>query len=280
MKCYIYKIVNKITNQVYVGQTTNLQRRLENHLSALRNNNHVNPKLQSSWNKYGEENFEITSQIYDLTKEELNKKEIEEIQKENSYENGFNLTLGGDGGNTRGNLSFEDFCFIYFGIQEYEGLTNRVADYLGIDSSTVSAIKRKAAYTWYIPMAEALLDEDKIKYFELFEKELDLANNPPKIKKANMSEKDVIDFLCVVSVYGRGAEAAMTRYLDISKGLKDHIVKGEYRNYAEKFLSLTDSEVFERAVPIFEDNNLQQYCKQRIKKNNDVIRPNFSWIAH
>ena len=280
MKCYIYKIINKITNQVYVGQTTNLQRRLENHLSALRNNSHVNPKLQSSWNKYGEENFEITSQIYELTREELNKKEIEEIKKENSYENGFNLTLGGDGGNTRGKLSFEDFCFIFFGIQEYDGLTNRIADYLGIDSSTISAIKRKTAYTWYIPMAEALPDKEKIRYFELFEKELDLKNKPPRPKKANMSEKDVIDFLCVVSAYGRGAEAAMTRYLNISKGLKDHIVKGEYKKYAEKFLTLTDSEIFERAIPLFENNDLQQYCKQRIKKNNNIIRPNFSWIAH
>lgn len=43
MKCYIYKIINLITNEKYVGQTTNYNRRKENHLSALHNNRHPNP---------------------------------------------------------------------------------------------------------------------------------------------------------------------------------------------------------------------------------------------
>lgn len=35
MNCYIYQIINQVTNEKYVGQTTNFSRRQQNHLSAL-----------------------------------------------------------------------------------------------------------------------------------------------------------------------------------------------------------------------------------------------------
>lgn len=94
MKCYIYKIVNQVTNEKYVGQTTNFSCRKQVHLFALRNNKHINPKLQNAWNKYGEENFYWEHKNYDLTKEELDDLEIEIIKSENSYINGYNLTKG------------------------------------------------------------------------------------------------------------------------------------------------------------------------------------------
>ena len=270
MKCYIYKIVNKITNEKYVGQTTNFSRRIENHLSKLRNNNHINPKLQASWNKYGEENFIIEKQQFDLTKEELNEKEKEEIIKEDSFNNGFNLTLGGDGGNTRGKLTFEDFCFIYFGNLKYDGLTFRTAKIKNIDSSTVSSIKRGQAYLWYKNRADLLSEEEKQKWIIKFEQELNLFKNPPKQKPKNLTNDQVVDFLCVVSTYGRGAEAAMTRFLKRSKGLKHHIVKGEYKEAKEKFLKLSDKEIEEKATIIFNENNLQQFCTQTIKKQEKI----------
>lgn len=58
MKCYIYKIINNVTEEKYVGQTTNFSRRIKDHKEALRGNRHKNPKLQASWNKYGEENLQ------------------------------------------------------------------------------------------------------------------------------------------------------------------------------------------------------------------------------
>lgn len=275
MKCYIYKIINKVTNEKYVGQTTNFSRRIEDHLSKLRNNKHINPKLQASWNKYGEENFEITKQVFNLTKEELDQKEKEEILKEDSFNNGFNLTLGGDGGNTRGKLSFEDFCFIYFGNSKYKGLTGRTAREKDIDSSTVSAIANGKSYIWFKNRADLLSKEEKEKWIELFEEKLDLINTPPRKKSSNLTTDQVVDFLCIVCVYGRGAEAAMTRFLERSKGLKHHIVKGEYKEAVKKFLLLSDDQIDQRATKIFEENNLQQFCKQKIikrdKLNKDFI---------
>ena len=107
----------------------------------------------------------------------------------------------------------------------------------------------------------------------MFVKELDIKNVPPKPNKNKLSEEQIIQFLSVVSVYGRGAEAAMTRYLQISKGLKNHLVKGEYKKEVESFNQLTDEAIEEIAVNLFEKEKLQQFCIQKIKKNNTIIKP-------
>lgn len=53
----IYKITNLVNNKFYIGSSTNLKLRKINHFSRLKNNNHANKHLQSSYNKYGKENF-------------------------------------------------------------------------------------------------------------------------------------------------------------------------------------------------------------------------------
>lgn len=55
--CGIYKIVNKVTGQCYVGQSQRVKKRLKEHFRLLRWNKHTNPHLQNSYNKYGAEAF-------------------------------------------------------------------------------------------------------------------------------------------------------------------------------------------------------------------------------
>ena len=59
MTCGIYKITNKITGKSYIGASENVEKRWSRHKSDLRKNNHHNPPLQKSWDKYGENNFEL-----------------------------------------------------------------------------------------------------------------------------------------------------------------------------------------------------------------------------
>jgi len=89
---------------------------------------------------------------------------------------------------------------------------------------------------------------------------MDIQNNPPKVQKSKLSFENIILFLSVVSVYGRGAEAAITRYLNISKGLKNHIVRGEYADEYAVFKTMPLDEIEKIAVDCFEKENLQQYC--------------------
>ena len=273
MKCYIYKIINNVTGEKYVGQTTNFSRRISDHKQQLNAGIHKNPKLQASWNKYGAENFIITKEQFDLTKEQLNQKEIEEIQKEDSFNNGFNLTVGGDGGNTRGKLTFEQFCFAYFGNKKYKWMCARTGKYLGVDGSIISSITREQSYRWFLEKALHLSPQEQESYIKDFELKLDVFNHPPKPIKTKLTQEQIVQFLSVISVYGRGAEAAMTRYLEISKGLKNHLVKGAYEKEVQYFLSLSNDKIEQIAVNLFNSENLQQYCTQKINKNTNIKKP-------
>ena len=46
----IYIIENKVTNEIYVGQTINFKSRIRNHFDMLHNHNHSNKRLQSAFN--------------------------------------------------------------------------------------------------------------------------------------------------------------------------------------------------------------------------------------
>ena len=64
MNCGIYKIINLITNDFYLGQSINLEQRKRQHWSKLKRNIHTNKHLQNSWNKHGEENFKFEILVY------------------------------------------------------------------------------------------------------------------------------------------------------------------------------------------------------------------------
>lgn len=53
----IYKIENIINHKVYIGQSSNIESRWNQHIHDLTKNIHRNSHLQNSWNKYGENNF-------------------------------------------------------------------------------------------------------------------------------------------------------------------------------------------------------------------------------
>lgn len=93
---YIYKITNKINNKVYIGQTiTTVEHRWKGHLQAWKGNRHCQA-LYDAFDKYGIDNF-IVETIEKCDIEELDDREKYWIQYYDSYNNGYNLTVGGDG---------------------------------------------------------------------------------------------------------------------------------------------------------------------------------------
>ncbi len=58
-KSGVYCIINKINNKIYIGSSINIQERIYNHKTHLNKNIHCNKYLQSSYNKYGKDNFEF-----------------------------------------------------------------------------------------------------------------------------------------------------------------------------------------------------------------------------
>lgn len=91
----IYCITNKINNKKYVGKTlSSIEERFEQHIADRTHYNHR--PLYMAMNKYGVENFSITLlEENDYTK--LSEREQYWIKILDTYHNGYNATLGGDG---------------------------------------------------------------------------------------------------------------------------------------------------------------------------------------
>ena len=272
MKGYIYFIINNLTQERYVGKTIELEKRKSRHYGALRKNKHINNKLQSAWNKYGEDNFSFDFKEFELENEkQLNDLERQYIKEYDSYYNGYNLTLGGDGGNTRGKLSFEDYCFIYIGCQ-WCRMTEKIAKFLSIDSSTVSAILREKAYLWFKEDADNLSEEDKNRIIEHFREVFGIDKNKPydvpRVSES-LSEDDYFYCLCVASSYGRGIEASLGRFFGkhksfLSNGIKNK-TKGKAYMALQRYRNLTEQEILQIGKEKFEEWNIQHYSISELK---------------
>lgn len=94
---YVYKYRNIVTNQCYIGVSTDINRRDEEHLrKALRG---VRSKFYNSMAKYGRDNFDLTIICTAISRRDMLIKEKFEILKNNSHftTGGLNMTWGGDG---------------------------------------------------------------------------------------------------------------------------------------------------------------------------------------
>lgn len=100
MNYLIYKAT--LNNKVYIGKTKNIEDRKKKHLSHSKVKS-TNSKFYRAIEKYGFENikWEIIYETDDL--EDINKMEIFFINKYNSVKDGYNISTGGDGGDTISN---------------------------------------------------------------------------------------------------------------------------------------------------------------------------------
>lgn len=92
-KCGIYQIRNVKNNKIYIGSSIHIFTRWKKHINLLNSNKHPNGHLQTSWNKYGKENFEFTI-IEECNKNILREKEQYYINKTNCLDKniGYNIS--------------------------------------------------------------------------------------------------------------------------------------------------------------------------------------------
>lgn len=94
---FIYKITNDINDKIYIGKTNaTIQKRWQEHCHDFCKDRNKNRPLYWAMNKYGIEHFKaekIEECEYDIAEE----REVYWINYYNSYMNGYNATLGGDG---------------------------------------------------------------------------------------------------------------------------------------------------------------------------------------
>ena len=92
--CGIYKITAKHNGKIYIGQSKDIHNRWIGHWKQVARGD--SDYLHNSMRKYGKENFEYEI-IEECGQDIINEREIYWIEYFNSYNNGYNLTLGGEG---------------------------------------------------------------------------------------------------------------------------------------------------------------------------------------
>lgn len=126
----IYKIYNTINDKLYIGKTVStLENRFNQHIRDSKKDRNEKRPLYNAMNKYGTERFFIEL-IEECPLEELSKKELYWIGYYDTYENGYNATLGGDG----------TILYDYELIVELfnQGFTcKQISDYIGCDIRVV-----------------------------------------------------------------------------------------------------------------------------------------------
>jgi len=94
----IYSIYCKGNDKLYIGKTDqSFKRRFWHHQWKLEHNEHDNAYLQASFNKYGADSLIFGILYLKKDNDDLSQLEQEYIKQYDTYNNGFNLTTGGDG---------------------------------------------------------------------------------------------------------------------------------------------------------------------------------------
>lgn len=92
----IYCIENQINGKRYVGLAKDVEARWKHHQAMLRGGRHINRHLQAAWKKYGEAAFRFYI-LEEVECDGLKVAEMEWIKRLDTFNNGYNLTAGGDG---------------------------------------------------------------------------------------------------------------------------------------------------------------------------------------
>ena len=166
----IYKITNLKNGKVYIGKSLNIKARFAAHKSYYKtnapskNNRYWHNRLYTAMREDGIENFSFEI-VEECSSQDLNDRERYWIQFFNSYENGYNMTLGGDGGsphetNARALLTIDDVIDIRTMYNNHIPLSEAHKSYS--DKITLRGFQKVwRGETWTDVMPEVYTEENK-----------------------------------------------------------------------------------------------------------------------
>lgn len=183
--------------KVYIGKSKSFDDRKLKHYYSTR---YYNTKLTKAINKYGFDsiNWEILYQTDDL--QDLNEKEIELIKAYNSIKDGYNISTGGDGGDTISNnpnridiikrqLTTKGYDDKYY-VELSEIISNSILDdYL---NNKISLRELAKKYN---------ISRQRLKRF-LISKDINIDQDRVKLTNTKTFDRDFIDE--VISLYKNG----------------------------------------------------------------------------
>lgn len=107
MSCGVYKIINTVTNKVYVGSSKEIEKRIKSHFSMLKKKKHHSVPLQNSYNVHGLKSFTFEI-IEECLEPDLFIREQIWIDELDSYRNGYNASACSTRPTNKHSLKFLD----------------------------------------------------------------------------------------------------------------------------------------------------------------------------
>lgn len=158
MRGFIYKITNTLNGKIYIGQTIqNIKERFYQHCALKCSKDVLKMAIHKAILKYGKQNFSIEV-IEEVESENLNEREIYWIKYFNSYKNGYNKTLGGQGGNKPFKDINEEVVIQYY----KEGKSLRtIGKLLDVDKQTIKNLLLRNNITLRTSRTYKLSQEDR-----------------------------------------------------------------------------------------------------------------------
>lgn len=275
MQGYIYSIVNTINNKRYVGKTVNLNQRIQRHWLQLNNNKHHSIKLQRAFNKYGKENFKIEYQQYTIkNEEELYQLEIQTIKKYDSFYNGYNQTLGGEGNSTI--FDFKTTVLLYQIGKRYKGIIHQLARYYNCDRSTITAIFNRDSLE-RVDYNEKELQE-LIKKLNL--KETNLIENYKDNYSRKLTQQQVIKILAVIEIK-KYSQTVCAEAFGVTKDIVNGITRGlTYKEDKKIYDLLTLQQKEKIANKVLQETDIEKnhFKNKRANVKNSLTQQQVDYI--
>lgn len=258
MLAYIYHIKNTTNGKEYIGQTKDIQKRLYNHWKSLEQNQHHSIKLQRAYNKYGKDVFSVSfKEVNVKNDDELFLLEKQEIHNYDSFNNGYNMTLGGEG-----NANVIDFytCVLLYNIlQKYQGVHRQIARFYQCDHTVIDSLANNTLYKNIEYDNNDL--EELIKKLNLSNDNLNenyIAHNEKKLNKEQCFE------ILAILLNKKNYEKLLASIFKVDPTcigrLKRKII---YKEYIQEFEKLTDEEKENIFLKTMNKYNLEHQYSQR-----------------
>ena len=227
---FIYKITNKINGKVYIGKTKlPIEDRFKKHIKCAENR--VNRHLYDAMNHYGYENFEMCLVESCDGESVLSERETFWIKEYNSQSPvGYNMTVGGDGGNTLQSWSEKDKIGLWgrqaktrTGVKKSEHAKQNMSKAAKIRESNVSESKRKE-------ITDKISSTLKRKY-----KSGELTANTPKLCGDSHPQYLNVDIDIVLKlIYDCYTLKQISETLNVSPhGIRSRLIEKTGKNYLE-----------------------------------------------
>lgn len=248
---YVYRITNIQTQKSYIGITEDFERRKRKHIKELKNNIHHSPKLQNAWNYWGENNFEWTVREVQINQyDDLYDIEIKEIEKYNSYNDGYNCNSGGRISDWKQKVKDEDIVkFLCIQWKYGDGYGKTCEQIFGWSKGTASAAKRKVRFIDANILFEKLTEEEKnqiatntFEQYEISKKALKRQLTQGGCEKAYQLTQEDFNFAFSAQSLGYGY-TSVANYLGIKPAtVKDWFNGRSRKKEKEQFNNLSDEE--------------------------------------